>query len=176
MLDIVESNPFKYLCHLSLQINPGSDAEVKKFLCDVTTSLKKDHVHLQEKYNHLASTMEAEIIRLKTLYETKCTEFDQLRDEVYSQKSSMTSKHFQELAEEKEKLMRLQSDMVTKFDQERTETEKQNKQVSSKLVRSVYYLQKLCLCLIDSVMIFRFRKLCRTESQRWKRRIRAWLL
>lgn len=31
-LNVVETNPFKHLTHLSLKLLPGSDVEIKKFL------------------------------------------------------------------------------------------------------------------------------------------------
>ena len=33
-LNIVETNPFKHLIHLSLKVLPGDDAAVKRFLSD----------------------------------------------------------------------------------------------------------------------------------------------
>ena len=32
LLNVVETNPFKHLTHLSLKLLPGNDVEIKKFL------------------------------------------------------------------------------------------------------------------------------------------------
>ena len=40
LLNIVETNPFKHLTHLSLKFVPGSDADVKKHLADCLKQLK----------------------------------------------------------------------------------------------------------------------------------------
>lgn len=32
LLNVIETNPFKHLTHLSLKLLPGSDVEIKKFL------------------------------------------------------------------------------------------------------------------------------------------------
>lgn len=141
VLDIVESNPFKYLCHLSMIINPGTDTEVKKYLADVTSGLKKDCSLLNEKYSHLASTMEAEIIRLKKLLDQKNEELQQTREEMHSQASSLSQRHFQDLTGEKEKLLKLQSDLASKFESDRNETERRHAQVClyfSKLINKIW--------------------------------------
>lgn len=39
-LNIVETNPFKHLTHLSLKFLPGNDAEIKKFLASCLKCLK----------------------------------------------------------------------------------------------------------------------------------------
>jgi spindle assembly abnormal protein 6 len=128
-LDIVESNPFKYLCHLSLQINAGTDAEVKKYLCDVTTGLKKDGQLLREKYNHLASTMEDETTRLKAQLEQRASELGELRDQLHAQANSLSTKHFQDMTQEKEKLLKLQSELATKFEVEKSDLDRRHCQV-----------------------------------------------
>jgi len=128
-LDIVESNPFKYLCHLSLQINAGSDAEVKKYLCDVTTTLKKEHQLLREKYTHLMSTMEDETTRLKSQLELKGRELGEIRDQLHAQANSLSTKHFEDMTQEKEKLLRLQSDLASKFEVEKSELDRRHNQV-----------------------------------------------
>jgi spindle assembly abnormal protein 6 len=126
VLDIVESNPFKYLCHLSLHINAGTDGDVKKYLCDVTTSLKKDYQLLNDKYNHLVSTMEAESVRGKEQMETRNEEINQLRDQLHTQANSLSTKHFQDMTQEKEKLLKLQGELATKFEQERSDLERRH--------------------------------------------------
>ena len=39
-MNIVETNPFKHLNHLSLKFMPGSDADVKKYLVDCLKQFK----------------------------------------------------------------------------------------------------------------------------------------
>ena len=40
MLNVVETNPFKHLTHLSLKFVPGSDTDVKKYLADCLKQFK----------------------------------------------------------------------------------------------------------------------------------------
>lgn len=129
MLDIVESNTFKYLCHLSLQINPGTDAEIKKYLADVTTHIKKEKALLEEKFSHMSSASDREIQHLKKLVGQKEEEVRQMREEMHSQASSLSNKHFQDMTSEKEKLLQMQSDLATKFESERHEIDRRHSQV-----------------------------------------------
>lgn len=125
-MDIVESNPFKYLCHLSLHINAGTDGEVKKYLCDVTSGLKKDYELLRDKYNHLMSSMESESARMKEQMDVKNGEIGHLRDQLHAQANSLSTKHFQDMTQEKEKLLKLQSELAAKFEYERSEMERRH--------------------------------------------------
>ena len=40
MLNVVETNPFKHLTHLSLKFVPGTDSDVKKYLADCLKQFK----------------------------------------------------------------------------------------------------------------------------------------
>ena len=40
VLDVVETNPFKHLIHLSLKFLPGNDEEIKKYLARCLKTLK----------------------------------------------------------------------------------------------------------------------------------------
>ena len=40
VLDVVETNPFKHLIHLSLNFLPGNDQEIKKYLAKCLKELK----------------------------------------------------------------------------------------------------------------------------------------
>ncbi|CAL8094623.1 unnamed protein product [Orchesella dallaii] len=141
VLDIVESNPFKYLCHLSLQINPGTDTEVKKYLADVTTGLKKDCGLWQEKYSHLSSAMETELKRVNELLQQKNDELTKLRDDIHSQANSLSSKHFQDMTVEKEKLLKMQSDLASKFESERLEIDRRHSHAASNLENRIAALE-----------------------------------
>lgn len=44
-LNVVETNPFKHLTHLSLQFVPGNDADVKKYLASCLKKTMVSFVH-----------------------------------------------------------------------------------------------------------------------------------
>lgn len=44
VLNVIETNPFKHLTHLSLKFFPGTDSDVKKYLADCLKQLRvKSH-------------------------------------------------------------------------------------------------------------------------------------
>lgn len=45
-LNIIEINPFKHLCHLSLCFMPGNDADVKKYLANCLKTIREDYSKL----------------------------------------------------------------------------------------------------------------------------------
>ena len=54
-LDVVETNPFKHLIHLSLKFLPGNDEEVKKYLAMCIRNLKVCSFHDQNALSFLCS-------------------------------------------------------------------------------------------------------------------------
>ncbi|KAJ6658406.1 hypothetical protein lerEdw1_020110 [Lerista edwardsae] len=97
LLNVVETNPFKHLTHLSLKFIPGNDAEIKKFLA---TCLKS----------------------MKSLSE-KSRELDKLRNEWASNTASLNNKHTQELTNEREKALQAQAQYQQQNEQQKTDLE-----------------------------------------------------
>lgn len=167
-MDIVESNPFKYLCHLSLKTSVGSDAEVKKYLCEVTSCLKKEIKLLQDKYSHLSSASSDEIDKLKNLLELKTEEINLMRNDMHAQTSSLVNKHFQEIAQEKEKILKIQSDISAKFETEKLEMEKRHGVTISNLEERTKVLESENRELLQS------KYKLETLSQEFKNRIKTY--
>ena len=80
MLAIVESNKFKQLTHISLQLRPGNDAAVKAYLSSrltfVTTVANRKNHDLHSALNELTTArqhnhqMSSELSELKALRDT----------------------------------------------------------------------------------------------------------
>ena len=52
ILNVIETNPFKHLTHLSLKFIPGTDSDVKKYLADCLKQLKDTNALLQQRLEH----------------------------------------------------------------------------------------------------------------------------
>ncbi|MBZ3887075.1 Spindle assembly abnormal protein 6-like protein, partial [Sciurus carolinensis] len=96
-LNVIETNPFKHLTHLSLKLLPGNDVEIKKFLAGCLKCSK-------------------------TLSE-KIQELDKLRNEWESHTASLTNKHSQELTNEKEKALQVQVQYQQQHEQQKKDLE-----------------------------------------------------
>ncbi|KAF7470520.1 spindle assembly abnormal protein 6-like [Marmota monax] len=96
-LNVIETNPFKHLTHLSLKLLPGNDVEIKKFLAGCLKCSK-------------------------TLSE-KIQELEKLRNEWESHTASLTNKHSQELTNEKEKALQVQVQYQQQHEQQKKDLE-----------------------------------------------------
>ncbi|TRZ01445.1 hypothetical protein DNTS_023544 [Danionella cerebrum] len=114
-LNIVETNAFKHLTHLSLKLLPGSDADIKKYLASCLSSLK-------------------------TLSE-KSRELDKLRSEWTSQTSSLSSQHMQDLTAEREKALETQTRLQQQNEQLRQELESSHNRSTQQLQSKVCELE-----------------------------------
>uniref|UniRef100_A0A7M4EUZ8 Spindle assembly abnormal protein 6 homolog n=1 Tax=Crocodylus porosus TaxID=8502 RepID=A0A7M4EUZ8_CROPO len=96
-LNIVETNPFKHLTHLSLKLLPGSDSDIKKYLALCIQNLKA----LAEKSKDL----------------------HKLQNEWTAQTTSLTNKYTQEITAEKEKVLQIQTQYQLQQEQQKREIE-----------------------------------------------------
>lgn len=62
--EIVETNAFKKIVHLSLNVAHGDDAEVKKYLADKWTLTKTSLLHLTQQHEQLADNSSIQIQQL----------------------------------------------------------------------------------------------------------------
>lgn len=98
LLEIVETNPFKHLCHLSLRISEGSEGQIKKHLSNKLRQFKEERdAHLQtiqnieqqlelERKNNAQRT--AELDMLKNDFQSKIQELQhQLKIEFQTEKN-----------------------------------------------------------------------------------------
>lgn len=52
-LEVVEINPFKHLCHLSLSFNPANDGDIKKHLGSCIMKLREEHARTIASYEEV---------------------------------------------------------------------------------------------------------------------------
>uniref|UniRef100_A0A674JCU2 Spindle assembly abnormal protein 6 homolog n=1 Tax=Terrapene triunguis TaxID=2587831 RepID=A0A674JCU2_9SAUR len=105
-LNVVETNPFKHLTHLSLKLLAGSDSDVKKYLAICIKNLKKSACG--DFFQALAE---------------KSKELDKLQNEWTSQTTSLTNRYSQEITAEKEKVLRIQAQYQLQHEQQKKEME-----------------------------------------------------
>lgn len=53
VLNVIETNPFKHLTHLSLKFIPGTDSDVKKYLADCLKQLRVSTCCTHNEFNIL---------------------------------------------------------------------------------------------------------------------------
>ncbi|KAG8132691.1 putative Spindle assembly abnormal protein [Naja naja] len=122
-LNVVETNPFKHLTHLSLKFLAGNDAEIKKFLASCLKSIKEEKLLLEEKLSRTEENLTRQLNYTQQNLSEKSRELDNLRSEWASKTASLNSKHTQELSNEKEKTLQAQAHYQQQNDQQKRDME-----------------------------------------------------
>ncbi|XP_039204420.1 spindle assembly abnormal protein 6 homolog isoform X1 [Crotalus tigris] len=122
-LNVVETNPFKHLTHLSLKFLPGNDAEIKKFLASCLKSSKEQKLLLEQKLSRTEEDLTRQLNYTQQALSEKSRELDNLRSEWASKIASLNSKHTQELSNEKEKTLQAQAHYQQQNEQQKRDLE-----------------------------------------------------
>nr|XP_009920007.1 PREDICTED: LOW QUALITY PROTEIN: spindle assembly abnormal protein 6 homolog [Haliaeetus albicilla] len=122
-LNVVETNPFKHLTHLSLKFLPGNDAEIKKFLASCLKCLKEDKMMLEEKLRKTEEDLTRQLSYTQQSLSEKSRELDKLKNEWTSYTTALTNKHTQELTNEKERALQAQAQYQQQHEQQKKELE-----------------------------------------------------
>ncbi|XP_062353857.1 spindle assembly abnormal protein 6 homolog isoform X2 [Cinclus cinclus] len=122
-LNVVETNPFKHLTHLSLKFLPGTDAEIKKFLANCLKCLKEDKMMLEEKLKKTEEDLTRQLSYTQQSLSEKSRELDKLKNEWTSYTTALSNKHSQELTSEKERALQAQTQYQQQHEQQKKELE-----------------------------------------------------
>ncbi|KFO98689.1 Spindle assembly abnormal protein 6 [Calypte anna] len=122
-LNVVETNPFKHLTHLSLKFLPGNDAEIKKFLASCLKCLKEDKMMLEEKLRKTEEDLTRQLSYTQQNLSEKSRELDKMKHEWTSVTTALTNKHTQELTNEKERALQAQAQYQQQHEQQKKELE-----------------------------------------------------
>ncbi|KAJ7408772.1 Spindle assembly abnormal protein 6 like protein [Willisornis vidua] len=122
-LNVVETNPFKHLTHLSLKFLPGTDAEIKKFLANSLKCLKEDKLMLEEQLRKTEEDLTRQLSYTQQSLSEKSRELDKLKNEWTSYTTALTNKHSQELTNEKERALQAQTQYQQQHEQQKKELE-----------------------------------------------------
>ncbi|KAM9283844.1 spindle assembly abnormal protein 6 homolog isoform 3-T3 [Morus bassanus] len=122
-LNVVETNPFKHLTHLSLKFLPGNDAEIKKFLASCLKCLKEDKTMLEEKLRRTEEDLSRQLSYTQQSLSEKSRELDKLKNEWTSYTTALTNTHTQELTNEKERALQAQAQYQQQHEQQKKELE-----------------------------------------------------
>ncbi|XP_031553900.1 spindle assembly abnormal protein 6 homolog isoform X2 [Actinia tenebrosa] len=128
-LNVIETNPFKHLTHLSLRFLAGNDTEIKKYLADCLKKIKEEKLSLE---NRLSSTEQDLRQRLESCQEvlnSKSKQLDTLQAEFSAKSNELSNKYAQELTEEKQRILQMKSQTMQEFERERKSLEQSHRNV-----------------------------------------------
>ncbi|XP_060088242.1 spindle assembly abnormal protein 6 homolog [Heteronotia binoei] len=122
-LNVIETNPFKHLTHLSLKFLPGNDTDIKKFLATCLQCVKEEKLLLAQKLRKTEEDLTRQLSYTQQNLSEKSRELDKLKNEWTSNTASLTNRHTQELTNEKEKCLQIQAQYQQQHEQQKKELE-----------------------------------------------------
>ncbi|XP_075689459.1 spindle assembly abnormal protein 6 homolog [Rhinoderma darwinii] len=136
-LDVVETNPFKHLTHLSLRLLPANDVEVKTYLATCLKCIKEEKIMLQHKLKKTEDDLTRQLICTQQSLSEKSIELENLKSESSSKITSQKSQYTIELTSEKEKAQQASAQLQQHCEHQRKEFEsllhKNTQQMQSRL-------------------------------------------
>lgn len=139
-LNIVETNPFKHLVHLSLKLACGTDADIKKHLADCLRTSKDKSSVLESRLLSTETGLGSALKQTEELLGARTAELDKLRVEWQARLKEIEAAHVQELAEERQRSLKAQSAYQQKHEQERRDLEQAHIKIAKQLEARVYEL------------------------------------
>ncbi|XP_014241189.1 spindle assembly abnormal protein 6 homolog [Cimex lectularius] len=118
-LKIVEANNFKHLCHLTLQIQPGNDSDIKNLMLKKIKHLK-DHNSKAEK---LISSLESQLQHKSKQLQSTEEKLHQVQEQWREDKIAFKAESTKEITEETEKFRKSQLDWQIRSQREKAEIE-----------------------------------------------------
>nr|XP_023669085.1 spindle assembly abnormal protein 6 homolog isoform X2 [Paramormyrops kingsleyae] len=122
-LNIVETNAFKHLTHLSLKLLHGTDVDIKKYLASCLSQLKEEKQQLEQKLKRTEEDLTRQLSYTQQTLSEKSRELDKLRGEWTSHTTSLSSRHTQDLTTEREKALETQTKLQQQSEHLRRELE-----------------------------------------------------
>ncbi|XP_016351100.1 spindle assembly abnormal protein 6 homolog [Sinocyclocheilus anshuiensis] len=148
-LNIVETNAFKHLTHLSLKLLPGSDTDIKKYLATCLSTVKEEKQQLEQTLRKTEEDLTRQLNYAQQTLSEKSRELDKLRSEWTSQTTSLSSRHMQDLTAEREKALEIQARLQQQNEQLRQELESSHHRSTQQLQTKVSELETANRELID---------------------------
>ncbi|KAK3091357.1 hypothetical protein FSP39_019232 [Pinctada imbricata] len=137
-LNVIETNPFKHLTHLSLKFIPGTDSDIKKYLADCLKQLKDTNSLLQQRLEHTDMDLNQRLHHTQEALQSKTIELDNIKAEWTAKMNDMAAKHKHEMATEKEKTIQMQSSFQQRQDRERKDLEQAHMKIVKQLESRMY--------------------------------------
>nr|XP_006627129.2 PREDICTED: spindle assembly abnormal protein 6 homolog isoform X2 [Lepisosteus oculatus] len=122
-LNVIETNPFKHLIHLSLRMLPGNDADVKKYLAVCLQRLKTEKNNLEEKLKQTEDDLSKRLSVTQQTLAEKAKELEKMQNTWSLQTSELSNRHNQDVTAERERALQIQSHCQQQHEHQKREME-----------------------------------------------------
>ncbi|XP_057298901.1 spindle assembly abnormal protein 6 homolog [Hydractinia symbiolongicarpus] len=130
VLDVVETNPFKHLVHLSLKFVVGNNEEIKNYLALCLKSLKEEKTVLEKNFSSKESELSNRLSSTNQILADRTRELDELKIQLRDKLGETTSQLNEQVSREKQNQEKLRHSYEERLKNERlTFDERYNKTV-----------------------------------------------
>uniref|UniRef100_UPI00398F58F7 spindle assembly abnormal protein 6 homolog isoform X2 n=1 Tax=Pristiophorus japonicus TaxID=55135 RepID=UPI00398F58F7 len=140
-LNVVETNAFKHLNHLSLKLLHGTDVEIKKYLATCLKCIKDEKLLLEQKFRKTEEDLTRQLNCAQQALSEKSSELDRLRNEWTTHTATINDRYSQELTTERKKSYQAQTQWQQQFEQQRKELETGHRRSLQQLQTSLAELE-----------------------------------
>ncbi|XP_053985082.1 spindle assembly abnormal protein 6 homolog [Hylaeus volcanicus] len=146
---LVETNNFKHLCHLSLNISPASDSNLKTHMAMKIKQLKE--TILQQ--NRDAVTLETRLNDLSNKLEIKTRELEQLDHKYMTEKNQIQMTTSEQMSLEKDRFAKAQLEWQYQSEKEKAEVERRHTEIIKQLHTELAELRTQNLTYKDKISL-----------------------
>lgn len=125
----VETNNFKHLCHLSLNISPANDADLKTHMAMKIKQLKENVTQ----YGNDMSGLNARVNDLTSKLEAKTKELEQMEQKYSAEKNQIQISSSQQISLEKDRLAQARLEWQRQSEKEKMEVEQRHAETVKQL-------------------------------------------
>ncbi|XP_067928875.1 spindle assembly abnormal protein 6 homolog [Watersipora subatra] len=139
-LNVVETNPFKHLTHLSLQVVPGNDEAVKTFLSECLRDYKERNEKLTNELRSTETSLRNSLSATEEALSARNAELASMKLQWESRLSEIQAQNAHHINSEKEESLKSQSQTQQRFLQEKRDLEQAHMKIVKQLEARVYEL------------------------------------
>ncbi|XP_011404281.1 PREDICTED: spindle assembly abnormal protein 6 homolog [Amphimedon queenslandica] len=121
--NIIETNQFRHLNHLTLQLVPASDVHLKKYLAECLLSLKDQVLDLTIQLKVTKSDLTSQLAHSEEVLKHRTQELEKLKSDWSARTSSLVNEHTAALTSTKEKAIENMVQAQEKHEREKKELE-----------------------------------------------------
>uniref|UniRef100_A0A8C5WGZ2 Spindle assembly abnormal protein 6 homolog n=1 Tax=Leptobrachium leishanense TaxID=445787 RepID=A0A8C5WGZ2_9ANUR len=122
-LDVIETNPFKHLTHLSLRFLPATDMEVKSYLANCLRCVKEEKNVLKKTLSKTEEDLTRQLIFTQQSLSERCQELERIKSETSIKVTELMSQHLVEMTKEKENAQTAYAQLLQQHELQKKEQE-----------------------------------------------------
>ncbi|XP_054706582.1 spindle assembly abnormal protein 6 homolog [Uloborus diversus] len=142
-LDVIETNPFKHLTHLSIKLVVASESAVKQYLVSCFRNLKEDKLQLQNRLTFLEKEFKEKSSDYQETLRCKARELEAVKRDLSAELATLENKYSRDLQVEKEKYQNKLKEEESRIEKERREKDKNFRKQIQQLEARVNALDNL---------------------------------